>query len=121
MDRGGTSIRRALLMLSLMVGSLLLPGCMEALDLTVSPKANLEVYPSVIQEGEMVTLDARASEAVEGVLTEWNWDFGDGTTATTVIGFTSHRYLTFGIYTVSVTVVNAVSYTHLTLPTILLV
>ncbi|MCH1411171.1 MAG: PKD domain-containing protein [Candidatus Poseidoniaceae archaeon] len=106
MERDGTSTRRALAMLVLMMGSLLLPGCMEALDLTVNPKANLEVYPSVIQEGEMVTLDARASEAVEGVLTEWNWDFGDGTTATTVIGFTSHRYPAFGIYTVSVTVVN---------------
>ena len=40
---------------------------MEALDLTVNPKAELDVYPAVIQEGEMVTLDARESDAVEGV------------------------------------------------------
>ena len=51
---------------------------MEALDLTVNPKAELDVYPAVIQEGEMVTLDARESDAVEGVLTEYIWDFGDG-------------------------------------------
>ncbi len=106
MERSGRSTRRALAMLGLLLASLCLPGCMDALDLTVNPKANLEVYPAVIQEGEMVTLDARASEAVEGLLTEWIWDFGDGSTATTVIGFTSHRYPAHGIYTVSVTVVN---------------
>ena len=99
-------MRRAVAMLAVLLASLALPGCMEALDLTVNPKAELDVYPAVIQEGEMVTLDARASDAVEGVLTEYIWDFGDGTTATTVIGFTSHRYTAFGIYTVSVTVVN---------------
>lgn len=99
-------MRRAVTMLAMLLASLALPGCMEALDLTVNPKAELDVYPAVIQEGEMVTLDARESDAVEGVLTEYIWDFGDGTTATTVIGFTSHRYTAFGIYTVSVTVVN---------------
>lgn len=99
-------MRRAVAMLAMLLASLALPGCMEALDLTVNPKAELDVYPAVIQEGEMVTLDARESDAVEGVLTEYIWDFGDGTTATTVIGFTSHRYTAFGIYTVSVTVVN---------------
>ena len=78
MERSGRSTQRALAMLGLLLASLCLPGCMNALDLTVNPKANLEVYPAVIQEGEMVTLDARASEAVEGVLTEWMWDFGDG-------------------------------------------
>ena len=103
---GGASIRRAVAMLAMLLASLALPGCMEALDLTVNPKAELEVYPAVIQEGEMVTLDARASDAVEGVLTEYLWDFGDGTTASTVIGFTSHRYTAHGMYTVSVTVVN---------------
>ncbi|MED5498243.1 MAG: PKD domain-containing protein, partial [Candidatus Thermoplasmatota archaeon] len=103
---GGASMRRAVAMLAVLLASLALPGCMEALDLTVNPKAELDVYPAVIQEGEMVTLDARTSDAVEGVLTEYIWDFGDGTTATTVIGFTSHRYTAFGIYTVSVTVVN---------------
>ena len=106
MAGGGASMRRAVAMLAMLLASLALPGCMEALDLTVNPKAELDVYPAVIQEGEMVTLDARESDAVEGVLTEYIWDFGDGTTATTVIGFTSHRYTAFGIYTVSVTVVN---------------
>ena len=54
----------------------------------------------------MVTLDARESSPVEGVITKYEWDFGDGTTAETVIGFTSHTYLAYGQYTVRITVTN---------------
>ena len=81
-------------------------GCIGALDTTVDPRATLEAYPSLIQEGEMVTLDARESSPVEGVITKYEWDFGDGTTAETVIGFTSHTYLAYGQYTVRITVTN---------------
>ena len=81
-------------------------GCLGALDTTVDPRATLEAYPTLIQEGEMVTLDARDSSPVEGVITKYEWDFGDGTTAETVIGFTSHTYLAYGQYTVRITVTN---------------
>ena len=84
----------------------LFAGCLEALDTTVDPRATLEAYPTLIQEGEMVTLDARDSSPVEGVITAYSWDFGDGTTAETVIGFTSHTYLAYGQYTVRITVTN---------------
>ena len=84
----------------------LLSGCMGALDNTVDPRATLEAYPTLIQEGEMVTLDARDSSPVEGVITAYAWDFGDGTTAETVVGFTSHTYLSYGQYTVRITVTN---------------
>lgn len=84
----------------------MLAGCLGALDTTVDPRATLEAYPALIQEGEMVTLDARESSPVEGVITKYEWDFGDGTTAETVIGFTSHTYLAFGQYTVRITVTN---------------
>ena len=84
----------------------MLAGCLGALDTTVDPRATLEAYPTLIQEGEMVTLDARESSPVEGVITKYEWDFGDGTTAETVIGFTSHTYLAFGQYTVRITVTN---------------
>jgi PKD repeat protein len=72
----------------------------------VDPRASLEAYPTLIQEGEMVTLDARESSPVEGVITGYSWDFGDGTTAETVVGFTSHSYLRHGQYTVRLTVTN---------------
>ena len=84
----------------------LFAGCLEALDTTVDPRATLEAYPTLIQEGDMVTLDARDSSPVEGVITGYTWDFGDGTTAETVIGFTSHTYLAYGQYTVRITVTN---------------
>ena len=54
----------------------------------------------------MVTLDACDSSPVEGVITNYAWDFGDGTTAETVVGFTSHSYLAYGQYTVRITVTN---------------
>jgi PKD repeat protein len=59
-----------------------------------------------IEEGEMVTFDARESDALEGVITEYEWDFGDGKTSTTSTGFTSHMYSLFGVYIVELTVVN---------------
>lgn len=81
-------------------------GCTGVLDNTVHPRATLEAYPVLIQEGEMVTLDARESSAVEGIITSYFWDFGDGTTAETVVGFTSHTYYKFGQYMVRLTITN---------------
>jgi PKD repeat protein len=83
-----------------------LAGCTELLDTTADPRATMEAYPLLIQEGEMVTFDARESNAVEGVITEYRWDFGDGEKRETVTGFTSHTYKTFGAYTVTLTVEN---------------
>ena len=97
---------RSLLMVGLLVCSSLLAGCTGALNFTVDPRANLTAYPLLIQEGETVTFDARESEPVEGVITQFIWDFGDGQTAETITGFTSHRYETFGIFTAELTVVN---------------
>ncbi|MAJ02000.1 MAG: hypothetical protein CMA10_06325 [Euryarchaeota archaeon] len=84
----------------------MLSGCIDALDTTVTPRATLEAYPTLIQEGEMVTLDARGSSAVEGVITGYTWDFGDGSTAETVVGFTSHAFPKFGQYSIRLTVTN---------------
>ena len=84
----------------------LLSGCLEALDTTVSPRATLEAYPTLIQEGEIVTLDARDSSAVEVIITGYSWDFGDWSTADTVVGFTSHAFPSHGQYTVRLTVTN---------------
>lgn len=89
-----------------MVMSLFLSGCV-AFDSTVNPRAVLQAYPLYIQEGETITLDARDSEAVEGVITDFEWDFGDGKTANTVIGFTSHTYEKFGVYTVKLVIRNS--------------
>ncbi len=97
---------KSLFLSSLMLLSVMLAGCV-AFESTVSPRAVLQAYPLYIQEGETITLDARDSEAVEGVITGFKWNFGDGKTAETVIGFTSHTYAKFGIYTVTLTVENS--------------
>jgi len=103
--RGGRGMK-SILLSCLMVFSVLLSGCV-AFESTVNPRAVLQAYPLYIQEGETITLDARDSEAVEGVITDFEWDFGDGKTAKTVIGFTSHTYEKFGIYTATLTVKNS--------------
>ena len=92
--------------LVLLMCSFSLAGCTELLDTTADPRATMEAYPLLIQEGEMVTFDARESDAVEGVITEYRWDFGDGEKRETVTGFTSHTYKMFGAYTVTLTVEN---------------
>ena len=84
-----------------------LSGCLSLMgEDAPRPSADLQVWPSKIQAGESVTLDARSSEANEGVLTKFTWDFGDGSSDETLIGFTSHRYNDWGRYEVVITVEN---------------
>ena len=92
--------------LVLLMISFSLAGCTGLLDTAAEPRATMEAYPLLIQEGEMVTFDARESDAVEGIITEYRWDFGDGEKRETVTGFTSHTYEMFGAYTVTLTVEN---------------
>ena len=84
----------------------LLAGCTAVLDSTTDPRAALIATPNEIQLGEEVTFDARTSDAIEGVITEFAWDFGDGTQATTIAGFTSHQFLRSGQFNVKLTVTN---------------
>ena len=67
--RGGNGLK-SMFLSSLMVMSLFLSGCV-AFDSTVNPRAVLQAYPLYIQEGETITLDARDSEADEGVITHF--------------------------------------------------
>ena len=94
------------LFLTAVILTVSLAGCLGALDSSTKPRATLEVYPLLIQEGEMVTFDARDSDAIEGIITAYRWDFGDGEKAETVTGFTSHIYDFYGAYTVSLEVEN---------------
>ena len=102
----GESRRLKGLGLVLLMCSFSLAGCTGILDTAPEPRATMEAYPLLIQEGEMVTFDARESDAVEGIITEYRWDFGDGEKRETVTGFTSHTYKMFGAYTATLTVVN---------------
>lgn len=97
--------KRGLLLTALLLVQLL-AGCTSVLDDTVEPRATLTATPSEIQQGEEVTFDARDSDAIEGVITEFAWDFGDGTEITTLAGFTSHQFVKAGQFNVKLTVTN---------------
>ena len=97
--------KRGLLLTALLLVQLL-AGCTSVLDNTVEPRATLIATPSDIQQGEEVTFDARDSDAIEGVITEFAWDFGDGTEITTLAGFTSHQFVKAGQFNVKLTVTN---------------
>ena len=97
--------KRGLLLTALLFVQLL-AGCTSVLDNTVEPRATLTATPSDIQQGEEVTFDARDSDAIEGVITEFAWDFGDGTEITTLAGFTSHQFVKAGQFNVKLTVTN---------------
>ena len=97
--------KRSLFLCALLLVQLM-AGCTGVLQATVDPRAALTATPTEIQQGEEVTFDARASDAIEGVITEYKWDFGDGTETTTIAGFTSHQFLKSGQFNVRLTVTN---------------
>ena len=76
------------------------------MDSSTDPRASLIATPNEIQQGEEVTFDGRDSDPIEGVITEYKWDFGDGTKVTTIAGFTSHQFLKAGQFNVQLTVIN---------------
>lgn len=66
------------------------------------PTAVLEA----VCDGAVCDLDASGSTDVDGRVSAWAWDFGDGTTETTAGPRTTHRYDGWGPRTVSVTVTD---------------
>ena len=64
----------------------------------------MTAYPNEITSGEAV-LDRKNN--LEGVITNFIWDFGDGNQSETLVGFTSHVYNQPGKYSITVTVTNS--------------
>ena len=62
--------------------------------------------PTEIQQGEATNFDGRQSDAIEGVITEYSWDFGDGEQVTSILGYVSHQFLKAGQFNVKLTVTN---------------
>ena len=92
-----------------MIATMLLPmlaGC-TGLGGPPEPNARVEADRSNINAGESVNFDARASTSPEStIITGYRWDFGDGSKAETVQGYTSHTFAEAGLYEIAVTVVN---------------
>lgn len=105
--RGKTLNHAQTVLMVLLLAMSSLVGCTSIAGVgVVDPQAEMRAYPEEIEAGESVTFDARESDPIEGVITEFRWDFGDQTTSETIVGFTSHRYDAWGTYVVTLTVVN---------------
>ena len=105
--RGNSQNHAQTVLMVLLLSMSSLVGCTSIAGVgIVDPQAEMRAYPEEIEAGESVTFDARESDPIEGVITEFRWDFGDDTTSETIVGFTSHRYDAWGTYVVTLTVVN---------------
>ncbi|MCF6287420.1 MAG: PKD domain-containing protein, partial [Candidatus Hydrogenedentes bacterium] len=82
-----------------------LGGCPLLNPLLAAPESAFEASPTA-GEAPLTVLFVDASEAGTTNITEWQWDFGDGSTSTT--RNPSHIYETPGLYTVSLTVTTSV-------------
>ena len=100
-----------ILMLAL-VGAALLSGCAGLGDSEESnraPDAELDAAKTEGYAGEEFTFDAQSSEDPDGDVTEWRFDFGDGTQMTVNdedAARVKHTYAEGGEYIAKVTVVD---------------
>jgi len=69
-----------------------------------APTVSLSANRTTVKEGDPIAFDGSASSDSDGSVTGYEWDFGDGTTAT---GSTAtHDFSGLGFYTVSLTVTD---------------
>lgn len=68
------------------------------------PVAVFTKNASTIYEGETVSFDASSSYDPDGIITSWDWDFGDGNTSATETA--NNTFVESGVYTVTLTVMD---------------
>ena len=73
-------------------------------NIGVPPIAEFTASDYTPSLGETVIFDASASYDADGTIIRYDWDFGDGTTATTIEPFTDYSYEMLGIYKVTLIV-----------------
>jgi len=81
-------------------------GDLLGISITDSAKSNSAPIPLMkyVVDGNQVMFDATGSNDTDGSVTNYNWDFGDGSEA--VGGAVNHEYLSSGIYSVTLTVTD---------------
>jgi len=73
-------------------------------DANAPPTASFTANPSAPEAGEQVSFDASASNDSDGSIASYEWEFGDGATATGASA--GHTYDTAGDYDVELTVTD---------------
>ena len=86
------------------VGLLMFSGCIdteEAIGTNINPTAVVDVVTGlrVVNLNDQIQFDASQSEDIDGSISSYLWDFGDGNTSTS--SNPMHTYLNYGNYTVS--------------------
>ncbi len=71
------------------------------------PSATFTFSPNYPVEGETVTFNASSSTPNGGVITNYKWNFGDGSTAIVTDPIIAHIYYAIGNYTVTLTVTDS--------------
>lgn len=69
-----------------------------------APTAAFSFSPPAAQPNEWISFNANSSTDVDGTITGYSWNFGDGTTGSGVTAF--HRYSSAGTYTVQLVVTD---------------
>jgi len=82
------------------------------------PTASFTVSPSSPDSGETVTFDASGSNDPDGTIQRYEWDFGDGNTASATGTTVTHSYSSSGTYTAELTVEDDSGGTNTTTRTI---
>ncbi len=101
-------MRKSFQYMGLLASALLLGGCPLLNQFLDVPESAFEGTP-VSGEAPLTVLFSDLSEAGSTNITEWQWDFGDGSTS--MLRNPSHIYAAPGSYTVSLTVTTSVG-TH---------
>ncbi len=72
-----------------------------AIDPDQAPVAELSVTPGAV--GSATSFDASASTVRVGTIASYSWNFGDGSSETTIVPTATHTYIAAGTYLASVT------------------
>ena len=105
-EENRVTTRRSYSLAIIMLASVLLSGCTNPIG-PPEPTASLTVDVDKINSGEPINFDGRESSTPDAtVITQFSWDFGDGSTTTTTQGLTNHVFSTPGTYEVSLIVEN---------------
>ena len=81
-------------------------GALQPYGVAITPDQAPTASFTISTVGLSVALDGSASSSPTGDIIQYDWDFGDGITETTVSSIISHTYKGDGIYTISLTVTN---------------